>query len=89
MTMELTDTAGMPTPAAAQLAAVRTELEQQRSFRVEQIEEVETDAAEAGRCGFTHLDSGRVCLRPHRHPGSCHLQRTVVTPAPASSMRLP
>lgn len=46
-------------------------------------------AAEAGRCGFTHLASGRVCLRPHRHLGSCHLQRSVVTPAPASSMLLP
>lgn len=45
-------------------------------------------AAEAGRCGFTHLASGRVCLRPHRHPGSCHPQRTVVTPMSASAMRL-
>ena len=44
MTMELTDTTGMPAPAAAQLAAVRTELEQQRSFRVEQIEELPTGA---------------------------------------------
>ena len=51
MTMELTDTAGMPAPAAAQLAAVRTELEQQRSFRVEQIGEVEVDAAEALAAG--------------------------------------
>ena len=51
MTMELTDTTGMPAPAAAQLAAVRTELEQQRSFRVEQIEEVEVDAAEALAAG--------------------------------------
>ncbi|WP_344811730.1 TraR/DksA C4-type zinc finger protein [Microlunatus aurantiacus] len=47
MTMELTDTTGMPAPAAAQLAAVRTELEQQRRFRVEQLEEAEVDAAEA------------------------------------------
>jgi hypothetical protein len=45
-------------------------------------------AAEAGWCGFTHLASGRVCLRPHRHPGSCHPQRTAVAPTPASSMRL-
>lgn len=44
-------------------------------------------AAEAGRCGFTHLASGRVCLRPHRHPGSCHPQRIVVTPTPASPLR--
>jgi len=50
---------------------------------------VDIVAAEAGRCGFTHLASGRVCLRPHRHPGSCHPQRTVVTPTPVSSMRLP
>jgi hypothetical protein len=31
-------------------------------------------AASAGRCGFTHLDSGRVCLLPHRHLGPCQLQ---------------
>ena len=49
---------------------------------------VDIVAAEAGRCGFTHLASGRVCLRPHRHPGSCHPQRTVVTPMSASAMRL-
>ena len=24
-------------------------------------------AASAGRCGFTHLASGQVCLLPHRH----------------------
>ena len=31
-------------------------------------------AASAGRCGFTHLDTGRVCRLPHRHPGGCELQ---------------
>ena len=31
-------------------------------------------AASAGRCGFTHLDSGRVCHLPHRHAGPCQLQ---------------
>ena len=32
-------------------------------------------AASAGRsCGFTHLDSGRVCQPPHRHIGPCQLQ---------------
>ena len=31
-------------------------------------------AASAGRCGFTHLDSGRVCQLPHRHHGPCQLQ---------------
>jgi hypothetical protein len=30
-------------------------------------------AASAGRCGFTHLDSGRVCQLPHRHAGPCRL----------------
>ena len=44
-------------------------------------------AAEAGRCGFTHLASGRVCWRPHRHPGPCYPQAGTVTPAPASSPR--
>jgi hypothetical protein len=30
-------------------------------------------AASAGLCGFTHLDSGRVCRLPHRHHGPCQL----------------
>jgi len=30
-------------------------------------------AASAGLCGFTHLDSGRVCQLPHRHHGPCQL----------------
>ena len=30
-------------------------------------------AASAGLCGFTHLDSGRVCQLPHRHQGPCQL----------------
>jgi hypothetical protein len=30
-------------------------------------------AASAGLCGFTHLDSGRVCQLPHRHRGPCQL----------------
>jgi RNA polymerase-binding transcription factor DksA len=51
MTIELTATAGMPAPVAAQLAAVRTELEAQRTFRLEQLEEVEVDAAEASTAG--------------------------------------
>jgi hypothetical protein len=27
--------------------------------------------ASRGRCGFIHLDSGRVCQLPHRHRGPC------------------
>ena len=30
-------------------------------------------AASAGLCGFTHLNSGRVCQLPHRHHGPCQL----------------
>lgn len=51
MTIELTDLAGVPAPPRADLATVRTDLEQQRAFRVEQIEEVEIDAAEALAAG--------------------------------------
>ena len=32
-------------------------------------------AARAGRCGFTHLGSGRICHLPHRHIGSCQLEK--------------
>ncbi len=31
------------------------------------------EAARVGRCGFTHLASGRTCLLSHRHHGSCQL----------------
>jgi hypothetical protein len=31
-------------------------------------------AASRGRCGFTHLDSGRVCQLRHRHRGPCDLR---------------
>ena len=30
--------------------------------------------ASRGRCGFTHLESGRVCRLPHRHYGPCVLR---------------
>ena len=32
------------------------------------------DLAVAGRCGFTHIPSGRVCQLPYRHPGPCKLR---------------
>lgn len=32
---------------------------------------VNEDAARAGRCGKVHMDSGRTCIRPHKHSGSC------------------
>jgi hypothetical protein len=30
----------------------------------------------AGRCGFTHVASGRVCRFPERHAGPCDLRDT-------------
>ena len=40
------------------------------------LHNISTDftAASLGRCGFTDLNSGRVCQLPHRHPGACQLQ---------------
>ena len=38
-------------------------------------------AAASGLCGFTHLDSGRVCQLPHRHHGPCQLQDRPRQPA--------
>lgn len=32
---------------------------------------VDAVLAEAGYCGMTHLPTGRVCVRPARHRGSC------------------
>ena len=42
-------------------------------------------AASAGRCGFTHLDSGRVCQLPHGHAGPCRLQGQRCTAQPAGA----
>jgi hypothetical protein len=35
---------------------------------------VDEGVAEAGLCGFTHLPSGRTCVLPARHPGSCSFE---------------
>ena len=35
---------------------------------------IDFDAAIAGRCGVTHLQTGRVCQLPHRHQSPCQLQ---------------
>jgi hypothetical protein len=32
---------------------------------------VDGELAAAGLCGMTHLPTGRVCVRPARHLGSC------------------
>jgi hypothetical protein len=50
---------------------------------------VSTDAilAMLGRCGMTHLASGRVCARPARHEGPCEF--SVRDEAYASLVREP
>jgi hypothetical protein len=35
---------------------------------------VDERVAEAGLCGFMHLASGRTCVLPARHSGSCSFQ---------------
>lgn len=35
---------------------------------------VDEHVARAGLCGFMHLPSGRTCVLPARHPGSCAFQ---------------
>lgn len=37
--------------------------------------QINTAAAQAHRCGMTHLATGRICLLPERHPGSCDFQQ--------------
>jgi hypothetical protein len=32
---------------------------------------VREDVARTGRCGNVHLATGRTCILPERHPGSC------------------
>jgi hypothetical protein len=36
--------------------------------------QINTAAAHAHRCGMTHLATGRICLLPERHSGSCDFQ---------------
>jgi hypothetical protein len=43
---------------------------------------IDVAAATAGKCGFTHLPSGRTCQLPHRHPGPCNLQHQADQPSP-------
>ena len=45
-------------------------------------------AASVGRCGFTHLASGRFCLLPHRHQGPCQLENHRLATEPAASSQL-
>lgn len=45
---------------------------------------IDFTAASAGRCGFTHLDSGRVCHLQHGHPGPCELHSSAPTPSNAA-----
>ena len=33
---------------------------------------VDEDAARQGACAQVHLPTGRMCILPHGHPGSCH-----------------
>jgi hypothetical protein len=41
--------------------------------------EIDDDAAEAGLCGMTHLPTGRRCLLPLHHVGSCVFQDATVS----------
>jgi hypothetical protein len=38
-----------------------------------------TDAAQSGLCGMTHLATGRICLLPKRHSGGCDFTPQHVT----------
>jgi hypothetical protein len=45
--------------------------------------QINTAAAKAHRCGMTHLATGRICLLPERHSGSCdfrHRQNDIESP---------
>ena len=45
---------------------------------------VDEDAARQGACAQVHLPTGRMCILPHGHPGSCHF-----IPADAAYASLP
>jgi hypothetical protein len=50
---------------------------------------VDFAVASAGGCGFTHLDTGRVCRLPHRHAGPCQFrdQHRAAGPATGAMQR--
>jgi hypothetical protein len=43
---------------------------------------VDFAAAIAGKCGFTHVPTGRACLLPYRHAGLCELHSQVTDVSP-------
>ena len=45
---------------------------------------VDEDAARQGACAQVHLPTGRMCILPHGHPGSCDF-----IPADAAYVSLP
>jgi hypothetical protein len=46
---------------------------------------IDFDLAVAGRCGFTHIPSGRVCQLPDRHPGPCKLRYLAPSAPPTTA----
>jgi hypothetical protein len=48
---------------------------------------VDESVAGAGLCGFTHLPSGRTCVLPARHPGSCSFEPHPEAQRQAESIR--
>jgi hypothetical protein len=46
---------------------------------------IEESAAAVGRCGMTHLNTGRVCQEPHRHADGC----AFVAPSLGASVAAP
>jgi hypothetical protein len=52
-------------PAPSVLPVSSGERPDLRSFHVRE------DVAMEGRCGNLHLATGRTCILPERHPGSC------------------
>lgn len=53
-------------PAPSALPVSGGERPDLRSFHVRE------DVALAGRCGNVHLATGRICILPERHQGSCN-----------------
>jgi hypothetical protein len=48
---------------------------------------VDEVVAQAGLCGFMHLPSGRTCVLPARHPGSCSFEPHPTAQQQAETLR--
>jgi hypothetical protein len=68
----------MPQPIIGYALPLTTPAEQTAQNPAPRLERhnvsVDENLADQGVCAQVHLPTGRICLLPHRHRGSCHFE---------------